>query len=92
MLLTGRGCLLALATVHVHSKPTPKTPFTVVEVLMEGGPVVRGLLGASQSLPLHPGITLVTILEETVDSEGEPALDLRFKAAEVQTVSTEKNS
>ncbi|MGK6310256.1 Zn-ribbon domain-containing OB-fold protein [Variovorax sp. DT-64] len=80
VLLTGRGRLQAFATVHRHAKPFPKTPFTVVEVLMEDGPVVRGLLSAAECSPLTPGATMVTVLEEAMDADGNSVRDLRFKA------------
>ena len=87
VLLTGRGRLQANATVHIHPKPVPATPFTVVEVALDDGPLVRGLLSASQPLPLAPGAVLVTRLEEVPDESGGTVRDLRFVAAPT----TEKN-
>ncbi|WP_342132373.1 hypothetical protein [Hydrogenophaga sp. OTU3427] len=81
VLLTGRGRLHAIATVHIHPKPLPATPFTVVEVAMDDGPLVRGLLSASHALPLAPGAVLVTRLEEIPDESGGTVRDLRFVAA-----------
>ena len=78
VLLTGRGRLNALATVHMHAKPVPQTPFTVVEVALDDGPIVRGILAASQSLPVARGTTLVTCFEEMQNEAGETVRDLRF--------------
>ncbi|ABB05794.1 hypothetical protein [Burkholderia lata] len=82
VLLTGRGRLRAFATVHIHPKPVPAVPFTIVEVALEDGPVVRGLLSATQALPIEHGAVLVTRLEETVDEAGQAVRALRFVAAD----------
>ncbi len=85
VLLTGRGRLHAIATVHIHPRPQPATPFTVVEVALDDGPLVRGLLSASQALPLAPGAVLVTRLEEVPDESGGSVRDLRFVCATAST-------
>lgn len=80
VLLTGRGRLHALSTVHMHAKPVPATPFTVVEVALDDGPLVRGLLATSQQLPIAHGAALVTCFEEMINEAGEVVRDLRFIA------------
>lgn len=42
--LEGRGAVAAAVTVHKHRGPGPATPFTLTEVALENGPVIRGLL------------------------------------------------
>jgi uncharacterized OB-fold protein len=81
VLLTGRGRLAAIATVHIHPQPLPPVPFTVVEVELDDGPTVRGLLSARQELPLEPGVILVTRLEEVSAVDGTTIRDIRFVAA-----------
>ncbi|MCC6434847.1 MAG: hypothetical protein IT196_07455 [Acidimicrobiales bacterium] len=42
------GSVTACAVVHHHVAPEPPTPFVVVEIALDAGPVVRSLLrGAS---------------------------------------------
>jgi len=79
--LAGRGALLAEAVVHLHADKSRPTPFTVVKIQLEDGPVVRSLL-ATQSPAVLPGRPLVATFE-IVDrtGAGEPTLDLRFTAA-----------
>ncbi len=77
-LFEGRGRLMASATVHRHFAPQPPVPFTVVEVEMRDGPVVRGLLAGSAPTDLDPGTELVTVLEEVQIGETRMR-DLRFK-------------
>ncbi|MFM0055162.1 hypothetical protein PQR64_06025 [Paraburkholderia phytofirmans] len=81
VLLTGRGRLRAIATVHLHAQPVPAVPFTVVEVALDDGPVVRGLLSENQPLPLEHGTELITRLEDTVDATGRKVRALRFAVA-----------
>jgi uncharacterized OB-fold protein len=38
------GTVTAVAVVHHHARPEPPTPFVVVEVALDAGPVVRSLL------------------------------------------------
>ena len=38
------GTVTAHAVVHEHARPEPPTPFVVVEVRLDDGPVVRSLL------------------------------------------------
>lgn len=47
--LAATGTVRSAATVHRHHKPDPATPFTVVEVLIDGGPALKGLLAADSS-------------------------------------------
>ena len=77
-LLTGRGRLLSQATVHRHAQAAPPVPFTVVEVAMADGPVVRALLASRAVGELSPGTELVTTLETVVIGE-QPVRDLRFE-------------
>ena len=42
--LAANGVVLGSADVHIHAKPYPPVPFTVAEVRLDAGPVVRALL------------------------------------------------
>lgn len=44
--LPASGVVHATATVHRHHRPEPATPFTVVEVVLDGGPALKGVLVA----------------------------------------------
>lgn len=77
VLLDGRGRLLTSATVHRHAAPHPPAPFTIVEVALDDGPVVRGLLSAHAPAHLPPGTELVTVLEAVQIGENR-VRDLRF--------------
>lgn len=80
VLITGRGRLHAGAVVHIHRLPSPATPFTVVEVLMDDGVLVRGLMASGRGLPAA-GTVLVTCLEEVKGEDGNLVRDLRFVEA-----------
>ena len=43
-IVSSEGVVTARATVHQHARPEPPTPFVVVEVRLDAGPVVRSLL------------------------------------------------
>ena len=38
------GVVHSTATVHRHHRPEPPTPFTVVEVVLDAGPALKGVL------------------------------------------------
>lgn len=42
--IASTGVVIGQATVHEHARPEPPTPFVVVEVRLDAGPVVRSLL------------------------------------------------
>jgi len=81
ILLSGCGRLLASAIVHRHAAAYPRVPFTVVEVALDDGPVVRGLLHGTAPAGLEPGTMMLTGFE-TVQIDGETLRDLRFLPAE----------
>lgn len=76
-LFSGCGRLLASATVHRHAHPYPAVPYTVAEVALDDGPVVRGLLAHGAPAGLARGARLVTVLEE-VRIGDHVVRDLRF--------------
>jgi hypothetical protein len=42
------GRIRAIAVVHRHARKEPATPFTIVEVELDAGPVIRAQLTGSQ--------------------------------------------
>jgi uncharacterized OB-fold protein len=42
--VSSEGVVIGCAVVHEHARPEPPTPFVVVEVRLDDGPVVRSLL------------------------------------------------
>ncbi|MCC6438478.1 MAG: hypothetical protein IT196_25870 [Acidimicrobiales bacterium] len=50
--LVAAGSVRATAMVHRHHKPDPATPFTVVEVVLDGGgPALKGVLAPGLDPP-----------------------------------------
>ncbi|MGY3696506.1 putative OB-fold protein [Bradyrhizobium sp. USDA 3240] len=79
--LSADGTLLAEATVHLHADKNRPTPFTIVKVALDDGPVIRTLL-AEDSAPVAPGRRVTGRLTAVGQSEsGETVLDLRFSIA-----------
>lgn len=65
--LAGRGTVAAAVAVHKHRGPGPAAPFTLTEVALENGPLVRGFLldpppGATSEL-LGRAVTAVAVPE-----------------------------
>jgi uncharacterized OB-fold protein len=80
-LLSASGTLLAEAVVHLHADKNRPTPFTVVKVALDDGPVIRSLL-ADDGDVISPGHRMAAKLVPVRQSEtGETVLDLRFSAA-----------
>lgn len=78
-LLSTCGTLLASAAVHLHADKNRPTPFTIVKVALDDGPVVRTLL-ADDSGDVAPGQRMQTKLVSLQRDDGETVFDLRFTA------------
>ena len=57
------GVVTACAVVHEHSRPEPPTPFVVVEVRLDDGPVVRSLLRGATPLDVALGDRVDGVIE-----------------------------
>ncbi len=85
--LSGRGKLIATATVHIHAGKPPKpevkpheVPFTIGSIALEDGPTVRTLLVGIEGKALKPGTAMVATLVP-VGTGAASILDLRFTPA-----------
>jgi hypothetical protein len=68
------GRVRAIAVVHRHARKEPTTPFTIVEVELDAGPVIRAQLAGSQLDSASIGSRVVGTLVEgrvamTLESE-----------------------
>ena len=54
-MISSAGAVVAAAVVHEHARPEPPTPFVVVEVRLDDGPVVRSLLRHAAPGDVHVG-------------------------------------
>jgi uncharacterized protein len=79
--LSTSGTLLAEAVVHLHADKSRPTPFTIVKVALDDGPVVRSLL-AEGDANISPGQRMTAKFAPVSTREtGETVLDLRFTTA-----------
>lgn len=76
--LSGRGKLIASATVHMHMGKGRQAPFLVGSIELDDGPMVRTLIVESDEA-LAPGDTMLTALVPVTVGEDGERLDLRFK-------------
>lgn len=73
--LSGRGRLHTFAQVHLHARPEPRTPFTVVSIALDDGPIIRALLDPPVDKNLRCGDIMVAgIMNEERDGRSRPAL------------------
>ena len=78
--LPGRGTLQAFSQVHLHARPHPKVPFTVLSIALDDGPLIRALLEPPVDPDLRGGAPMVaTIVRQR--HEGRDIATLRFKRA-----------
>ena len=80
--LSGRGRLLAFAQVHLHARPYPKVPFTVVVVALDDGPVLKALLDPAVDDELRSGSVMLAKLVQQRRREGGVQNALRFARAD----------
>ena len=78
--LSGLGTVLASVRVHRHSKPEPSVPFIIATVIMDEGPVFRGLLESAE-----PGASGSRVHANLVQAAGNPSVSVQFKIIEGQT-------
>jgi uncharacterized OB-fold protein len=79
--LSGRGRLVASATVHIHADKARPTPFAVAEIALEQGPTIRTLLAEDAGEPA-PGTPMRASLVWVAGEPGDDIVDLRFAPVE----------
>lgn len=69
--LEARGVIYSLATVHFH-QGAPEAPFTIAEIQLDGGPLIRGTLSADAGeLEIGQAVSAVWAVTKTDDSGAE---------------------
>jgi uncharacterized OB-fold protein len=79
--LSGSGRLRAHAQVHLHARPAPKVPFTVLEIALDDGPLIRVLLDRPTGAGLQNGERMVAIIVRELRGDSEIDV-LRFRRGE----------
>ncbi|MGG7102439.1 Zn-ribbon domain-containing OB-fold protein [Rhodococcus sp. 24CO] len=73
--LSGRGRIHATATVRFHTSPDIDTPFTVASIVLDEGPLVRGILDVVDSGRIGESVVATTTAIRRGD---EDLYELRF--------------
>jgi uncharacterized protein len=79
-MLSGSGRLRAHSQVHLHARPYPKAPFTVLEIALDDGPLIRALLDRPTDAGLQNGERMVAAIVHEMRGDSEVDL-LRFRRA-----------
>lgn len=77
--LSGQGIVRAAVVVHQHFREIPRAPFTVVDLALDDGPVIRGLMMAGTKPPRAGDVVTARIVDGR--EGGAPAAILRFEVA-----------
>jgi hypothetical protein len=78
--LEARGVIYSLATVHVHHG-APEAPFTIAEIQLDGGPLIRGTLSADAGeLEIGQPVSAVWAVTGT-DGNGDEIVEPAFAGA-----------
>jgi uncharacterized OB-fold protein len=72
-----RGCIHASAMVHMHRGRGTEAPFTVAEVVLDDGPVVRALM-ATDAEPVVGDRVEAAWFVTKIDDEGNEIVEPRF--------------
>lgn len=80
MALAAAGTLHSQATVHLHRGKDIDAPFTVGEIALDDGPLVRALL-TSDALEIGDRVTAEWVVAGT-DDDGADKIEPRFGPAE----------
>ena len=75
--LPPQGVVLGSAEVHIHAQPYPPVPFTVAEVRLDAGPVVRALLAVPAGAGSFAGHRVQGELRENAQNPG--VLEFQFE-------------
>jgi uncharacterized OB-fold protein len=81
--LPARAKLLSWATVHIHPRSYPRSPFVVGKIQLESGPVFRALVRVASEAGLRAGLALKAALVPVGDAQEH--MDLWFVPEEEAT-------
>nr|WP_116310295.1 hypothetical protein [Cupriavidus taiwanensis] len=73
--VAAQGVVLGSSQVHIHAQPQPAVPFTVAEVRLDAGPVVRALLDVGHEAGDWHGRRVHGVLRRRPDSA---VMEFRF--------------
>lgn len=79
--LTARGRIHASATVHMHRGRGTEAPFTVAEVVLDDGPVVRALMASNDEVDVGARVEAAWFVT-TTDDDGNEIVEPRFAVAD----------
>jgi uncharacterized OB-fold protein len=75
--LEARGVIYSLARVYVH-QGAPEAPFTIAEIQLDGGPLIRGMLSADAG-ELEIGQPVAAVWAATgTDASGDEIVEPAF--------------
>lgn len=77
--LAARGKIHAAATVHLHAGKDIEAPFTVAEILLDDGPLIRGLLTEVTEEDVIDARVAGEWVITGQDDEGNDTLEPRFR-------------
>jgi uncharacterized protein len=77
--LAAQGRIHGSATVHLHHGRGIEAPFTVAEIVLDDGPVIRALMATDGELPVGARVA-ATWFATKVDDDGNEVVEPRFKA------------
>ena len=76
--LAARGSIHGSATVHLHHGRGIEAPFTVAEIVLDDGPVIRALMVTDGELPVGARVAAKWFVTK-VDDDGNEVVEPRFE-------------
>ncbi|MDP6567014.1 MAG: OB-fold domain-containing protein [Alphaproteobacteria bacterium] len=77
--LAAAGTLHSLATVYVHAGEDIEAPFTVAEVQLDDGPLIRGLMSEPATIDAIGSRVAAQWAELRTDADGNDVVEPRFR-------------
>jgi uncharacterized OB-fold protein len=75
--LAGRGRLHSFATVHLHRGGDIEAPFTMAEIELDDGPVIRATMVANDGFAIGDRVEAEWVVVK-VDDDGQETVEPRF--------------
>lgn len=84
--LAARGVLRSFAVVHLSMNPEVPAPYTIGEIVLDAGPVIRALMTASdgQGLVIDQRVRAVWHTRKRDEDAGADVVEPRFDAFEAE--------